>query len=828
MSRIKNRIEQWFESLSFFLCRYRWWTLVILLSVVGGLGSQLPYIKFDTSNESFLHHTDPTLVAYNEFRRQFGRDDLIIIAVESDQIFEQQFLRKLKAFHDDLQVQVPHVEDITSLINARSTRGEKDTLIVEELLEQWPEDMAELNALKERVMSNSLYMNRLISEDGRFTTLVIQTNTYSSDQNSPGSLPSLHGEKISGEKGDVADILEGFGEDTETTVEAPFLSDRELSAAVGQVKKVAAAYQAPDFKIFIAGAPVVTDAIKRFMIKDQKLFIRLIVLTIGTCLFLLFRRLTAVILPLIVVGCALISTLGLMSVFNVPLKMPTAVLPSFIMAVGVADSIHILTIFYRQLAHTGSKVESIAFAMGHSALAIVLTTLTTAAGLASFSASKVAPIAELGIFAAAGVVLALLFTLFLLPALLAVVPVKVKQKHIKVQDKSPIDTLLIRTGNFSTRYPKSITAVCTVFIILSLIGASRLTFTHHVLKWLPETADVRIATEKIDASLKGSVVMEVIVDTGKANGLFDVDILNQLEELASEVEKIKKGDLFVGKATSVADILKEIHRALNENRPEYYAIPQDPALIPQEFLLFENSGSDDLEDVVDSQFQKARFTIKVPWLDAVKYVSLLENLVHRFDSAFGDRARISTTGMMTIMFSTVVSAIYSAAQSYIIAGVVITIMVILLIGNLKIGLLAMFPNLLAILIVMGLMGVYQLPFDLFTMLLGSIAIGLAVDNTIHFMHNFRRYFTQTGDVAAAVRKTFLTTGRALFITTVVLSIGFFIYMFAAMNNLFYFGLLTGITIVLALVANFLLAPALMALIYRSNHLAKKESTHADT
>jgi len=819
MSKIRKIIEQWFESFSLFLCRYRWWTLVIMLGLVGGLGSQLPQITFDTSNESFLHHTDPTLVAYNEFRHQFGRDDLIIIAIEPENIFDQKFLKKLVDFHEDLQDQVPYVEDITSMVNARNTRGEGDVLIVEDLLEHWPGDQAALKSLRERVMSNPQYMNRLISEDGRVTTLVIQANTFSSKGDSIESLANFDGGGGPAAGGDIVDVMEGFKEETTSVDEAQFLTDAELSAAVAQVKKVVAKYQAPDFKLYIAGAPVVTDTLKRFMIKDQKLFMRLIILTIGLCLFFMFRRLTAVVLPMIVVGSALVSTLGLMAIFKVPLKMPTAVLPSFIMAVGVADSIHILTIFYRQLTRTGKKIESIAYAMGHSALAIVLTTLTTAAGLASFSTSKVAPIAELGIFAGIGVLLALLFTLVMLPALLSVVPVKAKQWKTRTMRVSYMDELLIWISNFSTSYPKSITAVCTILVILSIFGAFQLTFTHHVLKWLPETADVRIATEKIDTTLKGSVVMEVVVDTGRVNGLFDIDILNNLESLAREIEKIKQEDLFVGKATSVADILKEIHRALNENRPEYYVIPQDPALIPQEFLLFENSGSDDLEDVVDSQFQTARFTIKVPWLDAVKYVALLEDLGDRFGRSFGDKAQVTMTGMMTILFSTVVSAIYSAAESYTIAGVVITVMVILLIGSIRIGLLAMLPNLLAISIVMGLMAVFNFPFDLFTMLIGSIAIGLAVDNTIHFMHNFRRYFAEAGDVPRAVRETLLTTGRALFVTTVVLSLGFFIYMFATMNNLFYFGLLTGLTIILALVANFFLAPALMALIHRPTHLA---------
>ncbi|MGD9043725.1 MAG: MMPL family transporter [Desulfobacterales bacterium] len=827
MKNLRNRIEAWFETYAHVICRNRIKTIVIMLLLTAAMISQIPKITMDTSNESFLHPSDPTLVGYNEFRRQFGRDDLIIIAIEPENVFDQKFLKKLTDFHDDLQDQVPHVEDIISLVNARNTRGAGDVLIVEDLLEHWPGDQAALEALRDRVMSNPLYMNRLISEDGRLTTLVIQINTYSSDGDSLGSLADFDSDEGSATDSDVIDALEGFEEETKSVAEVQFLTDVELSAAVSQVKNVAAKYQAPDFRLYIAGAPMVTNTLKRFMIKDQKLFMRLTVLTIGLCLFIMFRRFAAVVLPMIVVGCALVSTLGLMAIFKVPLKMPTAVLPSFIMAVGVADSIHILAIFYRQLARTGKKIESIAYAMGHSALAIVLTTLTTAAGLASFGTSQVAPIAELGIFAGTGVVLALLYTLVLLPALLAVVPARVKQRNTRALRASYIDGLLIWISNFSTRYPKSITAVCAILLTLSLIGALQLTFTHHVLKWLPETADVRIATEKIDTALKGSVVMEVIVDSGQVNGLFDIDILNNLEALAREIEKIKQEDLFVGKATSVADILKEIHRALNENHPEYYVIPQDPALIPQEFLLFENSGSDDLEDVIDSQFQTARFTIKVPWLDAVKYVTLLEDLRDRFGRSFEGKARISMTGMMTIMFSTVVAAIHSAAESYIIAGVVITVMVILLIGSFRIGLLAMLPNLLAILFVMGLMWIFDFPFDLFTMLIGSIAIGLAVDNTIHFMHNFRRYFAETGDVSHAVRETLLSTGRALFVTTVVLSIGFFIYMFAAMNNLFYFGLLTGITIILALVANFFLAPALMALIHRPTHLVQKEVSHAN-
>jgi len=161
--------------------------------------------------------------------------------------------------------------------------------------------------------------------------------------------------------------------------------------------------------------------------------------------------------------------------------------------------------------------------------------------------------------------------------------------------------------------------------------------------------------------------------------------------------------------------------------------------------------------------------------------------------------------------STLTATIVSAAQSYLIAVVAITLMMMLLIGDLKLGLIAMIPNLTPIVMALAMIKILGLPLDMFTMLTGSIALGLAVDDTIHFMHNFRRYHHEEGDVPEAVRQTLLGTGRAMLATTVVLSTGFFIFMFAEMNNLFNFGLLTGFAIIMALLADFLLAPALMAL-----------------
>jgi len=273
------------------------------------------------------------------------------------------------------------------------------------------------------------------------------------------------------------------------------------------------------------------------------------------------------------------------------------------------------------------------------------------------------------------------------------------------------------------------------------------------------------------------------------------------------------GDVFAGKAWSLTTILKEINQALHQNRSVYYSIPKDRKLVAQEFLLFENSGSDDLEDVVDSQFSMARFTIKVPFKDAVQYGSFIKAVETYFEKNFPE-AQVTITGMMALFFRTIHNVIISMAKSYGIALVVISAMMILLIGRIRIGLLSMIPNIAPILFMLGVIGTFSLPMDLFTMMVASIAIGLAVDDTIHFMHNFRRYYEISNDPKAAVFETLNTTGRAMLVTSVVLSLGFFIYAFATMQNLVNFGLLTAFTIIMALLSDYLIAPALMMVVNR--------------
>lgn len=809
MTTRSQRVEQFFGRLGQGLIRFRFVTLVVTLLIAVGLGAQMRHLTINTSNEGFLRANDPILLTYNDFRDQFGRDDMLAVAIRSDEIFSVAFLKKLQALHEELLAEVPHVNEITSMVNARNTLGKGDMLLVDDLLADFPETTAQLEELKQRVLANPLYADQLISADGSFTTLVIESDIYSA-----------------GEAAEETDLLAGFDDELALPdEEAPppqYLTDKENEAMVKAVQQVVRKYNGENFQVFIAGTPIVTHTVKQFMMQDMKRFLRLAVVTIGLSLLVMFRRVVGVVYPLLVVAVSLVSTLGLMALCGIQFKTPTIILPSFLLAVGVGASVHVLSLFFQQLRRGESREAAIVIALSHSGLAIVMTSLTTAAGLASFAMAKVAPIGDLGIFSALGVLLALFYTLVLLPALLAITPFR--QSATKEEPKQTwLDGMLERVTDFTVNRAIPIVVVAAILIVVAIAGMSQLRFSHNVLNWLPEDLAVRQATETIDENLRGSVVLEVLVDSGRENGLYDRETLLALDRIEKELLTLQDREVFVGKVMSVATIIKEINQALHTNQSDYYRIPDNEKLIPQEFLLFENSGSDDLEDVVDSQFRTARVTIKVPWRDALAYVPFMKDIEQRFVDQFAQigssgqpPVQITVTGIMALFGRIIYAAIYSAAQSYTIAIVVITLMMILMIGNLRLGLVSMIPNLGPILAVLGIMGWCDIPLDMFTMLIASIAIGLAVDDTVHFMYNFKRYYLRTDDVRQSVSRTLHTAGRAMLTTSVVLSIGFFIFIFASMNNVFYFGLLTGCAILFALAADFLLAPALMALIVKKN------------
>ena len=521
------------------------------------------------------------------------------------------------------------------------------------------------------------------------------------------------------------------------------------------------------------------------------------------------KPLFAVFLPLVVVGLSVLSTLGLMGHLGVAISLPTQILPSMLLAIGVADSVHLLTMFFREFDRGASREEALRLAVGHSAVPIFLTSVTTAGGMASFSVVEIAPVAALGVYAPVGVFFALFFSLTLLPALLATLPVGRSSRGREDFDR--LDGLLVSLGVFATRQPRRVLLASAVLCTVAFGGIPRLVVSHNPPEWLEEESPIRLALDLIDREMGGAMTMEIVVEGGAEGALRSPALLREMAGLGEALEQIPDEELRARQTISLADVVKEIHRALHAGDPAAYVVPQDRALIAQELLLFEGSGTDDLEEQVDGDYTVGRISVRLPWHDAIHYVDFIEDVEARSNETLTQAGGVFLSGSLPLVTRAVKTVLYGVLESYGIALVVILGLMILMLGELRMGLYAMVPNLVPLVLTLGAMGWFGVPFDSFTMMTGGIALGLVVDDTIHFMHNFARYHARDGQVEVAVRETLTTAGRAITVTSLALGIGFLLFTFSSMNNLVAFGQVIAFAVGSALVADFLIAPALMSL-----------------
>jgi len=807
MTTWRDSLEKKLEIFSDFIFENKFKTLLLILLSTMALVTQMKYITFDTSTEGFLKEDDSYRIAYNKFRNQFGRDEKILILIKTDDVFDVEFIKTLNKLHKELENNLPYLKEVNSLINARNTIGSSDALIIDDLFDVIPKNQQIMNIKRKLASNNPLLQDLLINDKANITAIVIDSNNYSTLNTKPTNEENEFGDEFSDE----------FSENAKDT-KSEYLTFQESEAMSNKAIEIVEKYKNDNFKTYITGSIVINSTIKSAMKKDMALFIKVLIITIVLLLLVLFRRASAVIFPMFAVALSIISTISAMALFGAPITIVTQILPSFLLSVIIGASVHFLSIFYRQYDLTKDKKASLRYTMGHSGLAIIMTSLTTAIGLFSFSFSNVEPIANLGLFTSIGIILGLVFSIVLLPVLLSIFTIKTKD--IKIEDDKKeedfMDKLLLGISHFSVNNPKLIISVSAIIIFTSLIIVSNIKFSHNPMNWLDKKTEVRIATDLANKDFKGSATVEIIVDTKQENGLYNPKILKEIESFSNDLLTIQNDKYYIGKTLSIVDILKETNKALHGNDEKFYTIPDDKNLIAQELFLFSNSGSDDMENFVDSKFSKARITAKMPFIDAIDYMEFQKELEEKIKIHFDNDSEVHATGVLNMLSRVMSAAIHSSAISYGIAYILITFMMILLLGSVKIGLISMIPNTVPILFMSTVMVMFDMKLDLFTMLIGSIAIGLAVDDTVHFMHGFNRYYKKYKDVNIAVEKTLLSSGRAILVTTIILSVGFLVFTGSSMNNLFNFGILTTIAVVMALISDFFLMPAILKLIMKKD------------
>lgn len=411
MVNLRDRINILFGKFGYFLIQFRKWVVVATFFVVGCLAVTIPKLDINTTLEATFTETDEALLTFQTFRDQFGRDDSIVLLVKSPDIFDAGFLSKFKQFHQDLENSVPLIVEVKSLVNARYIEWDGEKVNVSAFLRNMPRSKQESDLLKKKALSYPLYKDYYITRNKDHLMIVVKTKAVSSlsDDGRRIERPVINT--------DNQNIIES------TKYVSVTISQVENSAIIGIINDIAKEYHSKDFFVSISGTPVYQFFVEPMLRNGMKKIGWMILGITAIFMSVLFGRVSGVFIPQFVVIMALAATLGLMSITGTSLSSTTTMLPAFLLSVGLTAPIHYMVVFFKfqkQVPRHDAIIET----LKHSGLPIVMTSITTVAGLLSFSFTNIAPIAHLGIFSAFGVFSCLYLSLVFLPSLLAILEIR--------------------------------------------------------------------------------------------------------------------------------------------------------------------------------------------------------------------------------------------------------------------------------------------------------------------------------------------------------------------------------------------------------------------
>ncbi|OYY30738.1 MAG: hypothetical protein B7X69_08845 [Sulfurovum sp. 39-42-12] len=782
---MRQRLEMMMQKAGRFITKNPIGVIVVTLLLLAFPLSQLPQLKITSGSGILVYDNSPLMEQYQTFAEEFGRDERIIIGLKSDTIFTLDFLKMLRDMHEDLESNLPYLAEINSLYNARYTRGEGEKLLTENLLAHFPQTQQQIEVIKKRAMESHFYKDLFLSADGKMTAILLETDAFSqASEANTSEHPSL--------------------EHNQTKSSKTFLSDAQNAAFIEALKQIVGKYKQEGLEIYIAGSPLLTEAFTSQMHIEMLGSMCLFLAVSLLALFVLLRRVSAVVIVLVVSILSVFATVGTMAWMGVCLVDLMQIVPFVIVVSGMGASVHLLTSFFETFNTTGNKQDAVIGALIQSGSTIVFLVLITALVMALFAYSDLASLAELGMYTALGVLVTLFLTLTLLPALLSIIPLKPKVPlHADRWHR-----LITKISLIPVKYYKTIIITSVLVMIVSALAAMKLGISDDPLTWFSSSANERVSTQEVDAALHGSVSIELIVDTKKENGWSDLQRLENLNLFTQDLENYVDGDTRIGKVVSLATIIKETNRALHQNQEKFYVIPGDAQSVAQALLLFESSGSDDLQDVVDSQFSKTRITLKLPLTDVTGMMKVLRYIKKQAAKTFPDDESI-TTGMLPLLITTVSRAVDAAVWSFMNVFMGMAIAMMFLLGTLRLGLSAMIPMGAPFLVTLFMMYILGLSLDMVTLFVAFIAIVVSLETTIHFMYTFKRYYKETQESIKAMEQTFHTVAQAMVTVGVALSLGFYALMFSEQSSVAHFGLLSGSIILLALFTSLLLSPAWM-------------------
>ncbi len=749
MDRLTNWVLRWPKA-----------TLILLLLFTVAFAAGIPRLQIDNSVDSMLPANHPARLLYDKVDTTFGGTDILVVALKSDDVFSVATLNQVIELTDKFET-VPGVDKVVSLSTVKRMQGHGGDLIVRDLMPTVPENAQKRAELRDYVMSNSLYVDNVISNDGRYAGFILELT--------------------------------------------PNADDSQVYSAIRAI--TAAQPNASD--LYIAGGPAVNAEMSIAMKADLVRLVPFVVLVLAVILYLSLRTLQGVFLPLAVVLISTIWTVGLMAWTRTTMAMISTTLPVMLIAIGVADAIHILTDYYAGIGSGKEKRDAIRLVMRHIGLAVVLTSITTLVGFLSLGTSPVRQVMQFGLFVGFGVMAALAITLTMIPAVLELTKtpqgIVRRTKRAQRRTKLALAPWLTRLARAVTVHRKAIVVVGIAIFLFAAAGGTRLTVETNTLRFFRPDSPIRQATEVVDKSFGGSENLSVIVD----GDIKSPRVLNSMLALERWAKKLPE----VGYTVSIADYIAQINESLHDDNPSQHVIPPTRNAVAQELLLYEMSGDpSDFSRVVNYNYDEARIAMRMKSLTSAQLGKLVNKIGSQAVTTAHEKFGVKITGSSYLFKVLTDLLVHGQIWSLLVSLFGVALVVGLIFRSIRFGLLSMIPLGFTITLNFGVMGWLNIPLDTATTMIASIAIGIGVDYTVHFLSKYRRERRGGMDQRDAVSDTIRTTGRPIIYNAVAVAAGFAVLLFSSFGPIATLGALVAVTMGISALAALTLLPAALLLI----------------
>ncbi|MET0104390.1 MAG: MMPL family transporter [Sedimenticola sp.] len=739
------------------------WVILASLILVMAAASGAQNLVFKSDYRVFFGKENPQLAAYEAMQKIYSKSDNVafVLAPQDGNVFTPRHLEAVRQL-TEAAWQIPYSTRVDSITNYQYSYAEGDDLIVEDLaLEPLALDAAGVERVKRVATSEPMLLHKLVSPRGHVTVV-----------NATIQLPGVNPVK-------------------------------EVPEVAGSVRKIMQAFleQNPDFQVMLSGMVMMNNSFAESSLKDNATLVPIMFGVVLATLVLLLRTFTGTISTVTVVIFSILSTMGLAGWAGFYLTGPSATAPTMILTLAVADCVHVMTTMLYEMRHGVEKRKAILDSLRINFQPIFLTSATTAIGFLSMNFSDSPPFRDLGNMVAAGVMLAFVFSITVFPAMLSLLPLRVKQVHEERSDRmKSLAHFVIRNRRLLLPATAAVMATLVVFVPFNKTNDD-------FVKYFDESVPFRQATDFMQENISGMTSIEISIDSGVSSGINDPTFLTALENFSNWLRSQPE----TNHVNTLADTIKRLNRNLHADDPAWYRLPDSQEMAAQYLLLYEMSlpYGLDLNNQLNVDKSSTRVIGTFDNLTSVEQIELEHRILDWF-AANAPQYRVDVASP-SLMFAHIGQRnIQSMLWGVGLALVLISLLLGFALRSLKLGLVSLLPNLSPAAIGFGVWFLIDGQVGLGLSVVAGMTLGIVVDDTVHFLSKYlhaRRH--READSAQAVEYAFGSVGRALWITTLVLVCGFMVLAQSTFKVNADMGLLTALTIMIALAVDFLFLPPLL-------------------